>query len=749
MSLLAPLFLLGLLGLAVPWILHRLQQRDAPTSEFPSKRFLKTTSSNTARRKRLRFRWLLSLRWILLALLCLLFAEPFLNQSRQVAEDSRVMHLLVLDNSFSMRHGQRWQRAIERLEGVVGEFGSDDAVALMLADSNMELVQGHQSNELAAADSASNSDDADEVLRQLQILRQEGPGNRRLQFEKLMDAIERFAQDSDLPVQAHVVTDAQQNAIRAGFNTLYRERLQGLQLFDVTNEDDSNVSVHASANWTDATTVSVDAQVLLSYSDAASAQKPDSDNASSITVEVSSAGQVLAETEIELQPGVSESVRLDGIDVATQLREISGSGADRAALMPLTVSLGGELLDSDGLPADNNIVLGLSRHAPQQIRILATEPLVQENARIYLSTAFRQMQNVEIEEVSSSVGTLSPDIDLLVVLQSSGSGGLPEVAEDFLERGGALLQVLGGPESLLLQAPIEADPMTRIDTAHPLALNARDWSEAVLYRDIWDTRNLQGLVESFNRYTGKQSAANTVSSEIGEAGIEPSDVSQTLRPLASILVSSNRGTPVLLEPLLAPQADSRPRWLVLAVPLDGDSSNLPISPVFISFLNKLRGYLLQSSRYPSELFSGETMNFDSNAQLLSPGGDAVFELASGGGRRSYSLEETGAYVVLDQTGQHVVQVTIDPAESDMTSISADGLALWQQQYDAADVGDTAGGIDSAIRQDENSGDIPSTAAEQSGTPLWYWLLPVLLIAGLLELFLGNWHLGRFRRALSG
>ena len=759
MSLLAPLFLLGLLGLAIPWILHRLQQRDAPATEFPSKRFLKTTSSNTARRKRLRFRWLLSLRWLLLALLCFLFAEPLLNKARQGAGEARLMHLLVLDNSFSMRHGERWQRAIEQLEEVVAGLSSDDAVALMLADTNMQLVRDEQVDSESGTDTTSNQGDAREVLRQLQILRQDGPGSRRLQFEKMMDAVDRFAQDSELPVQAHVVTDAQQNAIRTGFNTLYRERLQGLEVFGVTTEQDSNVSVHASADWIDATSVAVDTRLLWSMSGTAGTQNSESSGNSIVTVEVSSSDQVLAETEIELQPGVAAGVRLDAIDVATQLRQLAGSGADSATLMPLEVTIRGELLDADGLADDNRSVLGLPRHAPQQIRILATEPLQQENARVYLSTAFRQMQNVEVEEISANSRTLPPDTDLLVVLQSARDNRLPQVAASFMSRGGAVLQVLGGPEiqqdlasrrNTSAQLQIDADPMTRIDTAHPLALSARDWSEAVLYREIWDERNLQELRESITRSGG--SGGSTDNSEaIGSAGsrISPSDVADTLRPLAGILVSSNRGTPVLLEPLTQQEADVRPRWLVLAVPLDGSSSSLPISPVFVSFLNKLRGYLLQSSRYPRQLFSGETMNFASNAQLLSPDGDAVFELAAGSGTRSYTLDDTGAYVVLDQSGQHVVQVNIDPAESDMSTISADGLALWQQQYEdeAEDAGTGSG--DGANNATDTANNTAVETADKSGTPLWYWLLPALLIAGLLELFLGNWHLGRFRRALSG
>ena len=799
MSLLAPLFLLGLLGLAVPWILHRLQQRDAPATDFPSKRFLKTTSSNTARRKRLRFRGLLSVRWLLLALLCLLFAEPLLKHVNQAFAEPRTMHLLVLDNSFSMRFGDRWQRAIAQLEDVLADLDSDDAVTLMLADNKMEIVQIGNSTEGAteqtsgstdsavsstSGDQGNSADTVEGLQRQLQVLSQNGPGNRRLQFDKMMDGIARFATDSDLPVVAHIVTDAQRNAANAGFNALYRDELQGMNLYNVNQSDDNNFSVHASANWKDENTVAVEARVLWSVDSVVVA---DETGAETMTLTVSSGDNVLASSEIDLTRGSAINVDFDAVDVSAPLRQLDTTSADRTALLELQVRIDGELLQADGLEQDNVAKLGLARHAPQHIRLLATDPRAQENALIYLTTAFRQMQNVDVEEISAGSNRLPPDTDLLIVLQSRGDALLPRLADGFLQNGGAVLQVLGGPSSagltqgfsasadrLAQQLQIEADPLTRVDTAHPLTLNARDWSEALLYREIWDGEILQHTVDLMAR-TGAGVAASQPSGNSAESLAtdnslpSPLYVAETLALVANVLVSSNRGTPLLLEPLHKDGASSRDgRLIVLAAPLDGSSSNLPISPVFVSFLDELRAYLLQSARYPRELFSGETMNFDSNVQLLSPLGEPVFKLGSGSGSgtRSYTLDDAGAYVILDQNGQHVVQVNVDPAESDLQALTASGLELWRQQYREKSAG-TASAAESAtesstdpannsidgsevhsLNADDKPGNVNNSDRE-TGTPLWRWLLPALLIAGLLELIMGNWHLGRFRRALTG
>ena len=74
MSLLFPLYLLGLLGLALPWILHRFSDQTPPEQLFPSKQFLESTTPPVSRKRTLRYRALLALRILSLLLLCILFA---------------------------------------------------------------------------------------------------------------------------------------------------------------------------------------------------------------------------------------------------------------------------------------------------------------------------------------------------------------------------------------------------------------------------------------------------------------------------------------------------------------------------------------------------------------------------------------------------------------------------------------------------------------------------------------------------
>jgi hypothetical protein len=73
---LAPLFLLGLVGLGVPLWLHRFARQTEQKQPFASLMFLEASEVRRSRRHELRYWLLLALRLLLLALLVLAFAGP-------------------------------------------------------------------------------------------------------------------------------------------------------------------------------------------------------------------------------------------------------------------------------------------------------------------------------------------------------------------------------------------------------------------------------------------------------------------------------------------------------------------------------------------------------------------------------------------------------------------------------------------------------------------------------------------------
>src|SRR3989337_3951794 len=76
MTFLAPLVLAGLLGLAIPIIVHLTNRPKSNAYPFPSLMFLQRIPFRTMRRQRIRHWWLLAMRAAVLVLVAAAFARP-------------------------------------------------------------------------------------------------------------------------------------------------------------------------------------------------------------------------------------------------------------------------------------------------------------------------------------------------------------------------------------------------------------------------------------------------------------------------------------------------------------------------------------------------------------------------------------------------------------------------------------------------------------------------------------------------
>jgi hypothetical protein len=107
MSLLAPLFLAGALAIGLPIALHLLRKKTREPVSFPSLRFLGPQIIRDEQQHRIRRLLVLLLRCLIIGLIALAFARPFFGGGSN--REGRLAVLLV-DNSFSMQTGDRWER---------------------------------------------------------------------------------------------------------------------------------------------------------------------------------------------------------------------------------------------------------------------------------------------------------------------------------------------------------------------------------------------------------------------------------------------------------------------------------------------------------------------------------------------------------------------------------------------------------------------------------------------------------------
>jgi len=136
MSLLAPLFLLGGLAIALPILLHLARRTTRQRTVFSSLLFLRPAPPRQTRRNRFEHLLLLMLRCLVIGLLAFGFARPFSREGApEVTPTGPARRLVILvDTSASMRRGSLWNQARARADRVLRQASPQDQLALCAFD---------------------------------------------------------------------------------------------------------------------------------------------------------------------------------------------------------------------------------------------------------------------------------------------------------------------------------------------------------------------------------------------------------------------------------------------------------------------------------------------------------------------------------------------------------------------------------------------------------------------------------------
>jgi hypothetical protein len=135
---LSPLFLIGLLAIAVPILLHLYRHQAGPVVRFTAVRFLQHAPLHRARRRRLQDVLLLMLRVTALALLAVAFARPYI--ARSGGESAAPITIVAVDRSFSMSAPGQIDEARKAARRVIEELPRGERVAIVAFDERAEVV---------------------------------------------------------------------------------------------------------------------------------------------------------------------------------------------------------------------------------------------------------------------------------------------------------------------------------------------------------------------------------------------------------------------------------------------------------------------------------------------------------------------------------------------------------------------------------------------------------------------------------
>jgi hypothetical protein len=650
MGLLAPLFLVGLLAIGLPLWLHRLQTQSSDRKPFSSAMLLETAEQQVHVKKKLKYLLLLAARIVLLGLLALAFAKPFITRPPvEVASTDAGTTVVLVDTSASMGRVGVFPQALSSARQVIDDAPADALIQVIAADADARL-QGTLSN------------DRDSARGALAAL---SPSELRLDVGEVMTAIERLAAGLPPPVALHFVSDFQASAMPVRFSDAIPAGVASFMPHVVGTGEPFNWSI--------------------SYV---------RDSANGIDVGLNGSGdrERVGDVELLVNGAVVEARGLSQTGPLA-LRFDAPAYEDGENRLELRIN------SDDDFAADNTWYHVVDNSPPDAV------PLITLNTGglpvTYLSAALESAGRYRVEPL------IAGDFDTRVltryrwaVVDDIGLADpqLEAALSDFVASGGNLLAFAGDRAAAMETLPVTghrpgplatgAQPgdflsVGQVDSRHPALTRTEGWPSVTV------TRNLP---------------------------LEAQDGDDVL-----IRLSNN-------EPFLLERQSGAGRILLVTAALDNRWNDLPVRPVFVSFMIEAAGYLSGISEIPSNYTAGAVLPLSlagaSSGQVVDPDGNTVLSLADTTREQQIKLDRTGFYEVYTPQGETVIAANVDPRESDLRKVSQETLDDWQ---------------DATAGQGAAEGAVFS--AEQEVTvELWHWVLLILALIVIGESFLGNMHL---------
>ena len=458
MGLLAPWFLAGLLALGLPVWLHLLRRRQSPPREFASLMLFEPHRESSVRQRRLRYLLLLALRCLLLAALALAFARPY-REVAGVASAAGRLVVLALDDSFSMRQGDRMERARRDALAELARIGPGERVQVIAFSSTVRVL-------------AEPARDREQARAAIAALR---PGESRSSYAELARALRAIAQAHRGPVLAHVFTDLQRTAMPAAFRELVLPDEVRLVLHPAATENVDNWTVEA-VNIP--STVYAQRKLRVQATLVAFAEKP-----ARKRVELVLDGRVIESREIELSADERSSVEF----VLPELAHGVHRGEVRIA-------------PPDGFAEDDRRLFAIQRVDPRPALFL--HEARDRRSWLYFSNALEAsgLGAIRLEEATPErAPSIKPGQYAFVVLSDVAGlpGGLARDLRAYVESGGAAWIALGPASAArgelgLVGGPLESNghdlPAFRtvgeLDATHPCLEAQGRWEGVKFYRVI-------------------------------------------------------------------------------------------------------------------------------------------------------------------------------------------------------------------------------------------------------------------------
>lgn len=616
MGFLAPWFLGGALAVGLPIWLHLLRQHKSVPLPFSSLMFFEQRTQSSIKHRRLRYLLLFAMRVALIVLLALAFANPFVESSGGSSSGSDKMVVLAVDNSFSMRQGDRLARAKQEASTAISAVRPSDRAQVLAFNSGLAVM-----NEPTADPAALRA-----AVQAIQ------PSDGRGSYAELARALRSIAQSARMPVEAHLFSDLQKSSWPSNFA-------------DTRLADGVKLVFHPSVQKREPNFAVETATAPRRVYDPKKAR---------IQATISSYGGDRATRRVVLA--------LNGKELQSKQVEVAQGGRASVEFLTLDAPYGsnrGEIRiePPDAFPNDDRFYFSVERADPRRVLFVHEER--DGRSLLYFRTALDASNEgaFALDAVQpQQSGNISPSKYALVVLSDVASvpAGFEEALRSYVRGGGSVWVSLGRFARERTKVPIfeeavtEAKYSTRegerfksvasFDPAHPALRAASTWDSVKFYRSI---RVDSGKSKVLAKLT--DDTPLLLEKQIGEG-----------RVLVFASTFDNVANDFPIHASWVPFIAETTRYL-------GRLDEARSSSVVGAFL---------------ELRS--TAERGAAVEVLDPAGKRALSLEEAAKRQSIALSAEGYWDIRRPSGRHdLVAVNADRRESDLDVLSSETLTLWQ------------------------------------------------------------------------
>ncbi len=618
MSFLAPWFLLGGLAIGIPIWVHLIRRQQSEPLRLPSLMFFRRLPVRTMSRRYLEHLLLLIVRCVLLLLLALAFARPFLpglSNATPVGPKTR-LHVILVDVSASMKYGDRAAKATAAARDALGKMAGNDAAQIVAFDSEARIL-GPATTDRGALTALVND------LK---------PGDGGTRYAAAFAALAKIAHVSAVPTAGYLITDAQKTGWTAGSDPPHFEQGGTLEWIAVDSQPHPNFTV---------------ADVRVAH------ETYQSRYPRHIQVRVNGYNTPAAKKQVILS--------LNGREIQGRPADLTANGAATVIFDPFELPPGvsrGEvrMTPPDDFPSDDVRYFTLVRREPHKLLVLTSGS---ERALVYFREALGSGEDpafaIDSRPANSGAPSLGSYAAVILLNAAATPSGLAPLLKDYVEKGGGLWI-----------APGDRSDWRALSSLGAL-VPASSGDKVYVERDregfltIGDFRRDHPLFQAF---TGPAAAGLTAAHVFGYFRMTPND--------GTVLARLSNGEPAVIEKQIG-----KGRVLLFASPPDNVWCDLPVRPGFVPLLNQLVRYLGQVGDEPAYYTVPANAPLAGPSAVIDPHGKRLAEEEPSLQARSAfaKLGEAGFYEIRRQGESGYIAANADPRESDLTPLTPEDRAL--------------------------------------------------------------------------